>query len=389
MVGTGSAATGAGAWAQEATQTGPRALEVVVVTATRLEVPLSETARSIAVIGRDEIESIQPQSVPATLAYQPNITVAGGPRPEIQSVNIRGLEGSKVLQTVDGARQSFESGHRPSYFLDPELLRSVEAVRGPASSLWGSGALGGLVAQNTIRAKDLLDDGDNFGGFLKSGYNGNDSGVISTAAVVGRTTELDWLLSGYYRDSSDIELGNGEQLQGSGSSAHGGMGKFNWQLARNQDLEFSYRRAEWDGNVPTNAAAEINDGSNFMISREQTTNNYNLSYRLDGESDLVNPEAQAYVNDVALDETRRSDGRSDRTRQKVYGVNLSNSSAMDGMKLLYGVDAYREDFDARRGGDDRPVPPDAETTVWSAYALAELPLASNWNLELGVRYDDY
>ncbi|MCB1854589.1 MAG: TonB-dependent hemoglobin/transferrin/lactoferrin family receptor [Halieaceae bacterium] len=364
-------------------------LETVIVTATRLEMPLSEVSRSIAVIGRQEIETIQPQSVPQTLAYQPNITVAGGPRPSVQSVNIRGLAGGKVLQTVDGARQSFESGHRPSYFLDPELLRSVEAVRGPASSLWGSGALGGVVAQNTIKVDDVLAPQQRIGGFLKTGYNANDDGSTSTGAVLGRAGSLGWLLSGYYRDSSDIEMGNGEKLHGSGSHSHGGMGKLGWQLSDAQELEFIYRRAEWDGNVPANAAAEANDSSNFMIDRNQTTDNYNLGYRLNGDSDLIDLQARAYYNRVDLDETRRSDGRSDNTRQDVYGFNLSNLSRWSHVTLLYGVDAYREEYDARRGGSDRPEPPDARTDVWSAYTVAEIPLAAAWNLELGMRYDDY
>jgi outer membrane receptor protein involved in Fe transport len=196
-------------------------LEHIVVTATRIDTTLEDAARSIAVLDRMTIESMQPQSVAQTLLYEPNITVAGGPRAANQAVNIRGLSGNKVLQTIDGARQSFESGHRPGYFLDPELLASVEAVRGPVSSLWGSGALGGVVAQRTLRADDYLARGDNLGGFVKSGYNDNNGQSTTTAAVLGRATDTDWLLSAYYRDSDDIALGNGETLEGSANETQG------------------------------------------------------------------------------------------------------------------------------------------------------------------------
>jgi hemoglobin/transferrin/lactoferrin receptor protein len=138
---------------------------------------------------------MQAQSVAQTLLYEPNITTGGGPRAANQEVNIRGLTGNKVLQTVDGARQSFESGHRPSYFLDPELLASVEAVRGPVSSLWGSGALGGVVAQRTINAGDFLPGERDLGGFVKTGFNSNNNQHTSTAAVLGRNGGTDWLLS--------------------------------------------------------------------------------------------------------------------------------------------------------------------------------------------------
>ena len=109
----------------------------VLVSATRVEQDIDDVSRAIAVVEEDEIRTMQPQSVAEILRYQPNITVSGGPRPGNQSVNIRGLTGQKVLQTIDGVRQTFESGHRPTYFLDPELIRDVEVLKGPTSSLWG------------------------------------------------------------------------------------------------------------------------------------------------------------------------------------------------------------------------------------------------------------
>ncbi|CAA0120062.1 Heme/hemopexin utilization protein C [Halioglobus japonicus] len=379
-----------GAWTAESdSRNDKQAVETVIVTATRLEKPLSEIGRSIAVVGRDEIESIQPQSVPQVLAFEPNINISGGPRASTQSVNIRGLQGNKVLQTVDGARQSFESGHRPSYFLDPELLRSVEAVRGPSSSLWGSGAVGGLVAQNTITAKDVLSDEDAFGGFIKTGYDDNNDGSTSTGLLAGASGSVSGLISGYYRDSDDIELGNGDTLLGSGSNSQGGLAKLNWQLTDRQALELIYRHADWDGSVPTNATAAADDSSNFLIDRKQTTDNVNLAYSFDGDSELVNVEALAYANRVKMDETRKSDGRDDATKLDVLGFNVSNLSEFGSVQLMYGIDSYREKFNADRGGQDRPVPPDAETTVWGAYVLASMPLVTDWNLELGVRYDDF
>jgi hemoglobin/transferrin/lactoferrin receptor protein len=386
--GLGTALSGA-ALAADSTAGEQAKLETVVVTAIRLEKPLNEVARSIAVVGLEELLSIQPQSVPGALAYEPNITVAGGPRAANQTVNVRGLEGSKVLQTVDGARQGFESGHRPSYFLDPELVRSVEAVRGPASSAWGSGAVGGVVAQNTITADDLVSDAGALGGFVKGGYNDSNSGATSTAALAGKGEQLGWLVSGYYRDSDDFEMGNGKDLLGSGSDSYGAMGKLNWELAEGQDLELIYRASEWDGHVPSNATAEISGTSNFMIGREQSTDNLNLSYRLDDASDLLNLEARLYQNRVDMEEMRLSDGRPDRTELDTIGFNLTNLSEFGGTRLFYGIDIYREDFEAKRGGDSRPTPPDAETNVWSAYALAEIPLAAKWGLEVGLRYDDF
>ncbi|MFT4873048.1 TonB-dependent hemoglobin/transferrin/lactoferrin family receptor [Congregibacter sp.] len=364
-------------------------LEQVIVTATRLNTNLGDAARSIATLNRLDIESLQAQSVAQTLHYEPNISAAGGPRAANQAVNIRGLTGNKVLQTVDGARQSFESGHRPGYFLDPELLASVEAVRGPVSSLWGSGALGGVVAQRTLRANDFLADEQALGGFLKSGYNSNNNQQTTTAALLGRYGSSDWLLSGYTRDSDDITLGNGEQLDGSAANTRGVLAKLHQSLGDNHSVQLIYRGAEFDGAVPSNGTAPINPSSNFLIQREQQTHNASLDYRYSPPSELLDTQVLIYTNRVSMDERRVSDARDDNTELNTVGVNLSNRTTLGSAQMLFGVDSYQESFDARRSGLDRPEPPQAETEVWSVYSVAQLPLSQHWRLDLGVRYDDF
>ncbi|RCU45612.1 TonB-dependent hemoglobin/transferrin/lactoferrin family receptor [Corallincola holothuriorum] len=367
-------------------------IKPVVVSATRMAQEVDEVSRPIAVVEKEEIDTIQPQSVAQVLKNEPNISVSGGPRANNQSVNIRGLTGNKVLQTVDGVRQVFESGHRPSYFLDPELLQSVEAIKGPSSSLWGSGAVGGVVAQNTVSAGDLLTAEQDLGGFVKQGFNWNNDQSTTTGALAGRTDSLDWLLSGYYRDSNDIELGSGESLAGSASRDKGVLAKTEWQIDDAQSLAFNLRTANSSGNVPSNGSADFNGTSNFLINRDQDTTNLSADYRIDTDSPLINAQVMAYWNNVEMDEYRISDGRSDSTDLDVYGLNLNNLSliSVEGfgdISLLYGVDGYREEFSASRQGDDRPTPPEADTDVWGGFVQANIPFAESWQLEVGGRYD--
>jgi hemoglobin/transferrin/lactoferrin receptor protein len=364
-------------------------LETVVVTATRIDTRLEDAARSIAVVTRDTIESMQAQSIAQTLQFQPNITTSGGPRAANQGVNIRGLSGNKVLQTVDGARQSFESGHRPSFFLDPELLASVEAVRGPVSSLWGSGALGGVIAQRTIRADDMLGRGDNLGGFVKTGLNSNNGQHTTTAALLGRGERSDWLLSGYHRDSDDTELGNGETLEGSANETQGLLAKYRQRFGESQSVELIYRTAFFDGAVPSNGEAELNGTSNFLLRRQQETHNASIDYRIDSDSPWLDAQVLAYYNRVDMDEARVSDGRDDSTTLDTVGLNVNNTQRLGEITLLYGLDAYRESFSADRSGFNRPIPPDASSDVWSLYSQAQIPLSASWRVDLGLRYDSF
>ncbi|WP_439100593.1 TonB-dependent hemoglobin/transferrin/lactoferrin family receptor [Congregibacter sp.] len=377
------------AWPDNAPNLAPNTLENIVVTATRLDTTLRESGRSMALIDRLTIETVQAQSVAQTLQYQANISIAGGPRAANQAVNIRGLTGNKVLQTVDGARQNFESGHRPSYFLDPELLARVEAVRGPVSSLWGSGAMGGVVAQRTIRAEDMLGGERSNGGFLKSGYNSNNQQSTTTAALLGRSDRADWLLSGYYRDSDDLELGNGDTLEGSASQNQGVLAKYRQQFGPTQSIEVIYRGATFEGAVPSNGEAELNTTSNFLLTRDQQTHNASIDYRFNPASDWLDSRLLAYVNTIEMNEARVEDRRLDNTELNTVGINWNNRMRWGAATLLTGIDAYKESFSATRAGADRPTPPDADTQVWSVYAQAQLPLSDSWRLDAGLRYDSF
>lgn len=374
---------------QPATLNEAFSLNKVMVSATRLESPLSEVSRPVAVVERDQIDSMQPQSVAQILRYESNVNTTGGPRAGSQSVNIRGLEGSKILQTVDGVRQVFESGHRPSYFLDPALLKSVEVVKGPASTLWGSGAVGGVVAQNTIDAVDILKADEGLGGFIKASMNNNNDQQAYVAALAGRTETVDWLLSGYFRDSNNATLGDDTHLEGSAKQDHGVLVKTSWQLHDDHALKLSYRESDEQGEIPSNGASNVNGSSVFLIDRDTSTRNASIGYDFDPRSPLVNGSVNVYWNHIEMQEARVSDGRGDNTELDVYGFSIQNVALFEGFSLLYGLDGYQEEFDAQRDGANRPTPPEATSKVWGSFIHAGIDLSDAVKLELGARYDDF
>ncbi|MDA1379710.1 TonB-dependent receptor plug domain-containing protein [Plesiomonas shigelloides subsp. oncorhynchi] len=113
-------------------------LNEVLVTATRENKALSQETRSVAVVTQAQIQQQQPASVAEALKYIPNVDVSGGPRADAQSPSVRGLSGNRILQVVDGVRQNTTSGHRATYFMDPEMLSSIEVIKGPTSSPCGA-----------------------------------------------------------------------------------------------------------------------------------------------------------------------------------------------------------------------------------------------------------
>ncbi|MDX1452659.1 MAG: TonB-dependent hemoglobin/transferrin/lactoferrin family receptor [Oleiphilaceae bacterium] len=364
-------------------------LEAYVVSATRVATPESEVSRPIERVDREDLSQMQPASVAQTLRFAPNVSVSGGPRSANQSVNIRGLEGNKVLQTIDGVRQDFESGHRPSYLLDPALLASVEVVKGPASQLWGSGALGGVVAQNTLGPDDLLTGGKSLAGMIKLAHNFNNDQLRQTAALAGDADVFTWLLGAYGQQSNDPELGNGDKLSGAGYEDQGGLIKLQTYLNDAHMLGLSHRQNKAEGQVPSNGSAPLNGTSNFMIERDTDAAQTSLDYQWESPDQPINMSAKVFRNRVEMTEQRVSDGRGDATELTVLGASLSAQQLTGDWQWFYGADVYEEDFSAQREGVSRPTPPKTETRVWGAYASVTYPFTENLKVETGLRYDRF
>lgn len=135
------------------------ALDEITVSATRIAQPVADVPASVSVLRlndllspvanlRDLARSEPGVSVPAAFGATGN-----APRnfPAARSVNIRGLDGNRVLIQVDGVRQpeQFTFGNAQligrDYF-EPALYRTAEILKGSASALYGSDAVGGVLS---------------------------------------------------------------------------------------------------------------------------------------------------------------------------------------------------------------------------------------------------
>ena len=151
-----AALAGASAAAEDAAADGAEAaqLDTVTVYATRSPMPAFDYAGEVTVIPKDVIEDFNPSTLADIFDAVPGAAIGGGPRRAGMTPDVRGLSGEGVLVLFDGARQSYLSGHDGRFFVDPDLVRAVEVVRGPTSALYGSGALGGVIAVRTVTAED-------------------------------------------------------------------------------------------------------------------------------------------------------------------------------------------------------------------------------------------
>jgi hemoglobin/transferrin/lactoferrin receptor protein len=120
------------------------------------------------------------------------------------SVNIRGLEGPRVLTTIDGITIPFlDDGARDADggidSFDFAALSTIDIVRGADSSRAGGGALGGAVVLRTLEPEDLIGEGKTWGGIFKFAYDGDDRSLGGSAAVAARYDNTAVLFQGGYK----------------------------------------------------------------------------------------------------------------------------------------------------------------------------------------------
>ena len=180
--------------ADPAASSTPRKLQSVVVVASRVEQPVGEIAGSVALIERERIETRLIRDIRDLARYDASLSVnEDASRFGAQGFAIRGLEGNRVAVELDGVPLgdgfsvgSFSRAGRN--LVDPELLERVEFLRGPASSLYGSDALAGVVAMRTRDPGDLLAEGS--GDVFVGSRITHDSRDASTAVSASTATVL-------------------------------------------------------------------------------------------------------------------------------------------------------------------------------------------------------
>ena len=125
----------------------------ITVTATRSPSPAAEVLADITVLDRSAIARTEARTLSEILATIPGLQfAANGGLGKTSSIFIRGLEARHTLLLVDGVRIGSATVGTPSLDNLPlEAIDRIEIVRGPLSSLYGNGAMGGVIQVFTRR----------------------------------------------------------------------------------------------------------------------------------------------------------------------------------------------------------------------------------------------
>lgn len=202
----------AGASAQVATQDA-LPLGTITLFTDRHGAQVLDAPSNTTVVDADDIETHSITDMQELTRYTPGVTVqrqtsSTDPFNTFGGFTVRGVGGNRVQMQVDGSRvpERIIDGTRD--YLDFSFTKQVEIVRGPASVLWGSDALGGVVALKTIDPADILKGRDR-GGSVRVGHDTLNSGTDVDLAFGQKLAHNLDLLVGISRESShETELSN-------------------------------------------------------------------------------------------------------------------------------------------------------------------------------------
>jgi iron complex outermembrane receptor protein len=182
-------------------------------TGSRLGLTALETPASIAVVEGDDIRARGDVSVVEAVTRAPGVTTAANPGNGDTALAMRGFAGQdSVLQLYDGVRL-FPVAGTITFPNDPWNIERIEVLSGPASVLYGQGAMGGAI---NIIPKQPNADRFEFEG--EAGYGSQDSWHLAGGAGGPISQTLSFRADGSYRQSDGyVDRGDSESLALSGA----------------------------------------------------------------------------------------------------------------------------------------------------------------------------
>src|SRR6267143_321321 len=210
-------------------------LEPVTVTATRQPLASEYSPLPADALAGDELRRAQSVSLAHVVDALPGVrAITTGS--QIGKPVIRGFSGPRVLVLENGSRledYSWSDEDGPS--IETEFVRRIEVIRGPASVLYGSDALGGVI--NVI--PEQLPDAAGGPGFMRSGFTlsaaSNNVELAPGAQVEGARGNMGWRVAAIGRRASNLHTPAGE-LDNTGYAAFNGDAAAGWRWPSGSSL---------------------------------------------------------------------------------------------------------------------------------------------------------
>lgn len=371
-------------------------LEGIVITFSKIAESAIDALAGSSAVGREQLDQqFQADTPSQILRTLPGVSTQENGHDTAQSVNIRGLQDfGRVNVLIEGARQNFQrSGHSSNgvYYLEPEMLKRVDVTRGPTATIYGSGAIGGVVSFDLLDADDILRPGEYAAIRTRTRYATNGDGRLASGTGAVRIGNFDVLGQLNGRRTDSYEDGAGNEIPNSGETNKSSLVKARWRS---------------DGHQVTGTIIDYR--SDFIdqlgtVQRDTKVDNeqYTLGYAFSRpDAPLVDFSARVYTNRTSLEQTRLTfspfepPGSRRSFRIETTGTDVFNTSRFEfgraKLALTYGGDWFEDTVvtsDPVGNGDE--LTPSGRRSVLGGFAQTRLTFFDIFELISALRYDRY
>lgn len=276
----------------EADAAAPGAIEEILVVGARLPRPVQDVVGTVDVMTRDTLIEQIAVNTEDLVRYTPGVSVArASSRFGATEFTIRGLSGNRVTTLIDRVpvADQFDVGafsNAGQDYLIPDTISRVEILRGPASTLFGSDALGGVVAVVTRDPDEYLGD-KNLATSLAAAYSGADDARVVSGSVAGRERALAGVLHGSYLEGNERDAAGTSLEETQDRERASAMLKLDYTLADGDRLRFKAEAFEED--VASRPEATLGFGRQFasttFLAGDDTRKRYSAQLEYDFDVD--------------------------------------------------------------------------------------------------------
>ena len=419
-------------------------VEEVVTVSSKQPVPIDEVVGSVAVVSQEEIEARLVTDVSQLLENTIGVTVPkdiSSGRSRNSDVVIRGVGNNRVNIFIDGFRtgDAYQSGGYGRDLVDTELLKRVEILKGPSSSLYGSDGLAGTIAYTTKDASDLVDDSKSYLSATLSSQDVNSQEKVTVLGAMVRNN-IEALLQVSSRDMNEMEVHDDatETLNPMDGEQDSVLAKLKISLNNGSSINMTFDNQESDSEY--NLLTDL--GSGFSASNMQVENvsssvgldnltreRLSLTYEFEGSNTFFDSGVIRTFSQTTDQRTTTSKNKAIMVmpafgppipsfvptseysdydfNQEVSGFSLEMIKVIGNHNIVYGVESETAEYS--RNNDKTEVNlitgvvnktlantlyphkrfPDSEVTREAIFINDRIYLNDRTTVVLGARYDSY
>lgn len=374
----------------------PINLGEAIVTSTLYEKLIKETPIPIETISKKEINNKNYTNIAEALQNEPGLSIRKDGIWATEAT-IRGMSQNNIVTIIDGARIETSTNLAAGMSLiDINDIERIEVIKSGASSIYGSGAMGGVV--NIISKYQSYSDKFIISGSLSSGFNSVNDGRIGTLTLFANSKAWRIKLNSSYRDAKDTQIPSGRlpnsSFRDNNISASIGLKPFsNQELILNiQSFNALDVGITGGATFPESASAKYLKANRKLYSAEYKINNISERF-LSLSAKAFHQKIFRDVEVIPNPNTRLNPGAD----HKIYGANLNTRfliknnnyfvAGFDYWQREYNGYRYRHIIPQNRVIFEKPLP-DAMFQSLGIYLHNDLILIPDkLNLMFGGRYD--